>query len=307
MFLTLRRAEHRVSPIDNLPPGACHANPNSGFDCELSLRSFVPGPNGSSAGSNTQEINAQNANNVCRVYFSMPKPGMGQQYEAGRKKHMQFHRDQKDTWTWNTFFIETGDNAGTYVTSSCGHAWKDFDEWEARMGKADTADGATNMSPHVQNGRNGFYVYRSDMSLAPANQPAAPMTAVTIFVLHPGAGPDFIAAIKKVNDALGKQADWPKTSGWLQLVNGGEGPTFVLLNSRKNWADFAPLPKTLADVLNDSLRERSGRSDPEDHSRLHGPPVHGSSCVSRGSWLCARKIMVILCITRTHRVLLFLE
>jgi hypothetical protein len=132
---------------------------------------------GSSAGSN----NAQNANNVCRVFFSMPKPGMGQQYEAGRKKHMQFHRDQKDTWTWNTFAIETGDNAGRYVTSSCGHAWKDFDEWEARMGKADTADGATNLTPYVQSGRNGFYVYRSDMSLAPANQPPAPMTAVTIF------------------------------------------------------------------------------------------------------------------------------
>ena len=90
------------------------------------------------------------------------------------------------------------------------------------------------------------------MSLAPANQPPAPMTAVTLFVLHPGAGPDFIASIKKVNDALGKQADWPKTSGWLQLVNGGEGPTFVLLSAQKNWADFAPLPKTLADVLNDA-------------------------------------------------------
>jgi hypothetical protein len=213
------------------------------------------GQTGSSAGSNTQEINAQNANNVCRVYFSMPKPGMSQQYEAGRKKHMQFHRAQKDTWTWNTFAVETGDNAGMYVTSSCGHGWKDFDEWEARMGKADTADGATNLSPYVQSGRNGFYVYRSDMSLAPANQAAAPITAVTVFVLHPAAGPDFIAAIKKVNDALGKQADWPKTSGWLQLVNGGEGPTFVLLNSRKNWADFAPLPKTLADVLNDSYEK----------------------------------------------------
>jgi hypothetical protein len=68
------------------------------------------------------------------------------------------------------------------------------------------------------------------------NQPTAPITAVTVFVLHPGAGPDFMAAIKKVNEALGKQADWPKTSGWLQLVNGGEGPTFVLLSSRKNWA-----------------------------------------------------------------------
>src|SRR5712675_1431932 len=207
---------------------------------------------GSGAGPNTQAINAQNANNVCRIYFSMPKPGAVQQYEAGRKKHMQFHRAQKDTWTWNTYAIETGDNAGTYVTSSCGHAWKDFDEWDARMGKADTADGATNLSPYVQGGRNGFYVYRSDMSLAPANQPPAPMTAVTIFVLHPGAGTDLIAAVKKINDALGKQADWPKTAGWLQLVNGGEAPTFVLLSARQNWADFAPLAKTTADVLTEA-------------------------------------------------------
>jgi len=58
--------------------------------------------------------------------------------------------------------------------------------------------------------------------------------------------------IKKINDALGKQPDWPKTSGWLQLVNGGEGPTFVLLNSRKNWADFAPLLKTVADILTEA-------------------------------------------------------
>src|SRR6266852_4832153 len=117
---------------------------------------------------------------------------------------------------------------------------------------AQTRDGATNLSPYVGGGRNGFYVYRSDMSLAPANQPPAPMTAVTIYVLHPGAAPDFIAAIKKINEALGKQPDWPKTSGWLQLANGGEGPTFVLLSSRKNWADFAPLPKTPADVLTET-------------------------------------------------------
>ena len=208
---------------------------------------------GPATGASTAAINAQNANNVCRVYFSTPKPGADLQYEAGRKKHMQFHRTQKDTWTWNTFHIETGDNAGTYVTSSCGHAWKDFDEWENRMGKADTADGAVNLTPYVQGGRNGFYVYRADMSLAPPNQPPAPMTSVTVYVLKPGMAPDFVEAIKKITDVLSKQPDWPKTSGWLQLVNGGETPTFVLLGQRQNWAEFAPLPKTPADLLNETL------------------------------------------------------
>jgi hypothetical protein len=206
----------------------------------------------SQTGPDTAAINAQNANNLCRIYFTTPKPGSSEQYEAGRKKHMQFHRAQKDTWTWNTYAIDTGDDAGTYITSSCGHQWKDFDEWDKRMGKIDTADGAINLAPFTVGGRNGFYVYRSDMSLAPANAAPAPMTVATIYLLHPGAAPDFIAAVKRINAALSKQPDWPKTSGWLQLANGGDGPTFVLLNPRQNWAEFAPLAKTPADVLNET-------------------------------------------------------
>ena len=208
---------------------------------------------GAAAGSNTQAINAQNANNVCRVFFQTPKPGMDQAFEAARKKHNAFHRAQKDTWTWNTFAIQTGDNTGTYVTSTCGHSWKDFDDWEAKMGKVDAADAAASIGPTVQGGRNGLYVYRADMSLAPTMaNPPSPMTAVTIYVLHAGTAPDFIAAVKKINDALSKQADWPRTSGWLQLANGGEVPTFVLLQPRKNWADFAPLPKSVIDVTTET-------------------------------------------------------
>jgi hypothetical protein len=146
------------------------------------------------------------------------------------------------------------------VTSTCGHAWKDFDEWEARMGKADTADANINISPNTAGGRNGFYVYRADMSLAPPNQPPAPLTAVTVYVLHPGAAPDFIAAIKRINEALNKQADWPKNSGWLQLANGGEAPTFVLLTARKNWGDFELLPKSVPDILTETYGKEDGAS-----------------------------------------------
>jgi hypothetical protein len=207
---------------------------------------------GTAVGSNTQAVNEQNANNVCRIFFQTPKPGMTQQFEAARKKHNAFHASQKDTWTWATFAIQTGNNTGTYVTTTCGHAWKDFDDWEAKMGKADAADAAASIGPTVVGGRNGLYVYRADMSLGPAARPPAPIAAVTVYTLHAGATPDFVAAIKKINDALGKLPDWPKTSGWLQLVNGGDAPTFVLVQDRKNWADFAPLPKSVADVTTEA-------------------------------------------------------
>jgi hypothetical protein len=208
---------------------------------------------GAASGSNTAATNAQNASNVCRIFFQTPKPGGTAAFEAARKKHNLFHGSQKDTWTWASYEIGTGDNTGTYVTSTCGHSWKDFDDWDKKMGKADAADAGASIGPTVQGGRNGFYIYRADMSLAPANQPPAAMTSVTVYTLHPGTAPDFIDAIKKVTEALNKQPDYPKTSGWLQLANGGEGPTFVLLNPRQNWAEFAPRDKSPQDIVTETI------------------------------------------------------
>jgi hypothetical protein len=210
------------------------------------------------AGNSTAAINAQNANNVCRIYFTKPKPGADAQYEAGRKKHMQFHRSQNDTFTWGTWLIGTGENTGTYVTSTCGHAWKDFDAWEKRMGKADTADGAINLSPSTAASWNGFYVERADVSLAAPNRPPAPMVAVTIYVLKPGAATEFIGAVTKIGDALKKLPDFPKTSVWLQLVNGGEGPAFVLLSDRQNFGDMAAGPQGVIDAVNAAYGKETG-------------------------------------------------
>ena len=203
----------------------------------------------SGQGTPSAQINAQNANNVCRVFFVKPKPGAVAQLEQARQRHFQFHKQHNDTWTWNTWEIMTGENAGTYVTSTCGHTWKDFDDWEQKMGKADRDDAMASMGPFEASNTNSFDVYRSDLSLAPANRPPAPMSAVTVYVLHPFATDSFTAAVTKIKAALEKQPNWPKNSGWLQLVNGGEGPVFVVLGDRQSMADFAPLQKSVAEVV----------------------------------------------------------
>lgn len=228
--------------------------------------------NSGTSPASAQSTNAENSNNVCRVYFTKAKPGMEMQLEQGRKKHVQFHKNQNDTWTWNVYLVETGLNTGMYVSSTCGHAWKDFDDWEKRMGQADAADATTSMGPYIQSQTSGFYAYRADMSRAPMTALSAPLTAVTIFVLHPGAQNEFIDAVKKVNDALAKQPDRPRNSGWLQLMNGGEGPEFVLLSARQGYADYAPPAKTLADVLTEAYGKEAADTveksfrDAEDHT-----------------------------------------
>jgi hypothetical protein len=193
---------------------------------------------------------AQNPSEICRINFVKPKPGMAPQFEAGRKKHMQFHKTHNDAWAWNTFLIETGMNTGTYVTSTCGHEWKDFDDWEKKLGKADGADYTANVGAYEQQSWSSFYRYRADLSLGSSQGPAA-LSAVYIYRLHRGKTDDFIATVKKVQDAL-RAAKWPENSAWLELMNGGEGPTFVLILERKGWADFAPGAKTVFQIVEEA-------------------------------------------------------
>jgi hypothetical protein len=187
------------------------------------------------------------AGDICRIYFVKPKPGMNQQLESGRKKHMQFHKSHNDAWTWNTYLIETGMNTGSYVTSTCGHQWADFDDWEKKLGKADTTDANANMGPYQGEAWNSFYRYRADLSIGTPGPPL-PLSAVFIFKLRYGKTDDFVGAAMKVSDAL-RKANWPLKGAWLQLVNGGEGPTFVLVSERKGWGDFAPPSPTLAQIV----------------------------------------------------------
>jgi hypothetical protein len=46
---------------------------------------------------------------------------MTQQYEAGRKKHMAWHKSQKDTWSWYAWEVVTGENTGSYVIGTFEH------------------------------------------------------------------------------------------------------------------------------------------------------------------------------------------
>ncbi len=103
--------------------------------------------------------------NIVRVYVMAPKPGMTKQFEEGRKRHMDWHRKQNDTWTWETWETLTGPDTGSYLSVTAPpHSWKDFDDWEAKLGTADTADSQTNMGPSITGADNAFWMYMKDWS-----------------------------------------------------------------------------------------------------------------------------------------------
>ena len=111
--------------------------------------------------------------NVTIIAAQFLKPGMAKQYEAGRTKHMGWHKSQKDAWSWYVWEVISGDNTGAYVTGSFGHAWKDFDGRE-KFEKADDADVAATMGPSVARATLSYWTERADISQSPSTPGSTP-------------------------------------------------------------------------------------------------------------------------------------
>ena len=202
---------------------------------------------------------AQPSGNVAELNIHTPKPGNTDKYEAARKKHMAWHKAQKDTWTWLTWEVVSGPDSGTYYTGSFGHAWKDFDGQE-KFQKDDTADYDKGIGPTLARSFTSYYVRRADMSLtAPTAEPPSAYSLLTYYQVKFEGMNDFIEAVKKINEGI-KKTNYPQPgpSAWYQLVNGGEGPVFILAGGRTNWASFAPNDKTLDQMMEEAFGKEQG-------------------------------------------------
>jgi hypothetical protein len=202
---------------------------------------------------------AQQPGKLCEIHINRVKPGMTQQYEAGRKKHMAWHKGQNDTWSWYTWAVVTGEGTGSYVVGTFEHNWKDLDGRE-KFTQADAADAQANMGPSLAGEEESFYLYRDDLSLAPQAFPPAPLISVIHFMLKPDGVNDFVEAVKKINDGF-KKTNYPQAgaSRFYQLANGGEGPHFVLVGDRANWGSFQPpTDKTLDAMMEDAYGKEQG-------------------------------------------------
>jgi len=188
--------------------------------------------------------------NVCEVHVNKVKPGMTQQYEQGRAKHMAWHKSQNDTWSWETYEVTTGENTGNYLIVSCGHDWRDFDARE-KFNVADGQDAQASMGTALLGDTTSYYVLRTDIAPASPNQQPSPYLAVTYFRLKPEGLSDFTEGVKKIGAAVVK-AD-PRVSEWYSLANGGTGPEMVLVSERKSIGDLAlPGGKTVDQIAQEA-------------------------------------------------------
>jgi hypothetical protein len=203
---------------------------------------------------------------VVTAFFVKPKAGTRQQFEQANKRHMEWHRQQKDTWAVDVWEIISGDRTGQYGYYTFGHHWKDFDN-RAKFEEADEADYFANVGPYVEPVLARYDIAHPEISRPTEGQ--FPFAEVLEYHLNMSGEPDFLMAVRKVHEAIQKSNN-PVYYAARELYNGGEHPTYWFVFPRKNWADFEPPEQTIPALL----EKVYGRDEAESILKLFDKSVH---------------------------------
>ena len=159
-----------------------------------------------------------------RIAILRPHDGDTLDFEAGYIRHLEFHRQARDTWTWYGWTIWAGERQRWFVYATFGRTAASLDNPVPPA--EDERDNVANVTPHAQFVGNALYEYLPGLSRGTGEpQPTARLELTTVD-LNPGAGHAFEAALS---------ADHSRLQGetlWYRMVAGGTAPRYVRLRPR---------------------------------------------------------------------------
>ncbi|MBI3580037.1 MAG: hypothetical protein HY276_08785 [Ignavibacteriales bacterium] len=66
-------------------------------------------------------------NTIASFAVWKPKDGLEQQFEAGYKKHLAWHKANGDKWNWYGWYVVSGPRFGYFIDATLDRTWDDFD------------------------------------------------------------------------------------------------------------------------------------------------------------------------------------
>jgi hypothetical protein len=182
-----------------------------------------------------------------RIAILRPLDGQTVDFEAGYIRHLDWHRQAKDTWVWYGWTIWAGERQRLFVYASFGHSAASLDNPVSPA--EDERDNVSNVTPHAQFLGNGLYEYLPDLSRGKGEpQPTARLEFTTVDLV-PGAAKGFEAVLRAEQSTLQGE------TLWYRMVAGGTAPRYVRLRSRPSLSAILdgkneqPLPDKVHDLI----------------------------------------------------------
>jgi hypothetical protein len=163
-----------------------------------------------------------------RIAVLRPHDGASVEFEAGYLRHLEWHKQAGDPWTWYGWTIWGGERYRWFVYATFGHSATSLDS--AVTPAEDERDNVLNVAPHVEWVENGLYEYLPSLSRGSGEPAPTARLEYTSVELAPGAAKAFEAAL-----AAGRPGLEGETL-WYRMVAGGAAPRYVRLRPMANLA-----------------------------------------------------------------------
>ena len=163
-----------------------------------------------------------------RIAVLRPHDGKSAEFEAGYIRHLVWHRQLRDPWTWYGWNIWAGDRNRWFVYATFGHSATSLDS--AVSPAEDERDNLINVAPHVEWVTNSLYEYLPGLSRGTAEPLPTSRLEFTTVELVAGAARAFEAAVGA------RQSKLTGETLWYRMVAGGATPRYVRLRTQSGLA-----------------------------------------------------------------------
>lgn len=198
------------------------------------------------------------AGNAAFLFAYHVKSGKEEQFAAGYREHLDWHRRNGDPLPWYGWTVSSGDRTGMFVDGSFGIAFAAFDN--RIRPRDDGADFARTAAPYSE------VAYRKAMRLMPHlgtatrledRNPSAAIEVVTVAV-HPGKGALFESCLERLVTAV-KGADRKPELTVYEQLSGGAQPSYLVMFPRGDYAHFETRTPSLDALIRAHVDAETGR------------------------------------------------
>lgn len=191
---------------------------------------------------------------ITRWYLFTVKAGHDLQWEQAYQEHLAWHRQQQDTWTWNTYVLVSGDRLGQYLAMTMDHAWADFDA-PAVSEQERAADRAAKLGPHIESVHGGVWNEISRFSRPPDTPLPFPLIQIIDYSVKPGKRAVFERNVEQFGQAL-DETNFPAAYLWFVKPHGGAAARiFTRIVPRENWASMEPGSRSSFEAMRETFGE----------------------------------------------------
>lgn len=194
---------------------------------------------------------ARGSGDAAHLFGYYAKPGMRERFDAGYRRHLEWHRARRDPLVWYGWYVSDGPRAGMFIDGSFGAPFAAFDRRVDPEG--DAADGAVNVTAYAEAAMRSSYRLRRELSTGFPLERWQPSPSVQVFRyrLRPGRQAGFEQALAVARERL-RAAPGAPTHTWYEKVVGGALPEFMLMVAREGWASYDRTAGGLEALLGDS-------------------------------------------------------